>query len=98
MSSNRSLVFSGLVAAIIAIALVSGAVYVGVLNTTTTAPIVQVSQGNGGNETVSGTSSTGIVSSVPQSSSSTTIQGSGQSGGLAVLMTDPPTVPDGVSA
>src|SRR5579872_569457 len=95
MSSNRSLVFSGLIAAIIAIALVSGAIYVGVLNTTTTTvPLTPQGNGAGG---VSTTSSTQIVSSLSPTASPSS-QSSGQSGSLAVLMTDPPTVPSGVSA
>ncbi len=97
MSSNRSLVVSGLVAAIIAIALVSGAVFVGVLNTTTAVPLSP--QGNGGTESTSaGTKSEVNVSSNQQTTPSAPNQPRAQSGGLALLMTDPPTVPSGVSA
>ena len=102
MSSNRSLVFSALIAAVIAIALVSGVVAIGVLNTT---------QFNS-----SSVSNTGRTSSVESNSSvqvgpgsqspsiettnsqSTSSIAAGQSGSLAVLMTDPPTVPDGVTS
>ncbi|MDA4111046.1 MAG: DUF4382 domain-containing protein [Thaumarchaeota archaeon] len=95
MSSNRSLVFSGLMAAIIAIALVSGAIYVGVLNTTSTTFATPIGQSN--------SSSQNAVTNSPITETSltkqivTSILPSSPSGALAVLMTDPPTVPNGVN-
>lgn len=104
MSSSRSLVISAVSAAIIAIVLVSGVVAIGVLNTThsTTAavnpiPSSSTSQSNGSSQTGS---APGGVSTISSSSASPPpqTQTAGSSGNVAVLMTDPPTVPDGVTA
>jgi hypothetical protein len=83
MSSRRNLLLSGTIAAVIAIVFVSGVVALGVLNTSTTTILLKQN------------------SSTAQFSSSSTSQEqsqSGQSGDIAVLMTDPPTVPNGVTA
>jgi len=96
MSTSRSLALSAVAAAVIAIVLVSGVVAIGVLNTTrTTTTIIPISsittsiaQSNG-SPTSSSTSTEYSYSSAPSSP--------GPSGALAVLMTDPPTVPVGVS-
>ena len=98
MSSNRSLVVSGLVAAIVAIALVSGAIFVGVLNTTSI--INQTSsQGNGSTESNPAfTTETHGISPTQTTTAAASNQPPAQSGDLALLMTDPPTVPFGVSA
>jgi hypothetical protein len=103
MSSSRSLALSAVAAAIIAIVLVSGVVALGVLNTThstlvistssTTLPAVQSNSPTGSGPSVVTTS----ISSQGPSGSSSPPQSSG-SNDLAVLMTDPPTVPDGVTA
>ncbi|MDG6994456.1 MAG: DUF4382 domain-containing protein [Nitrososphaerota archaeon] len=88
MSSTRSVMVSGLAAAIIAIALIGSVIGAGLLNTRTTIP--------------SSTSSFTTVSSSPiltsYSSTSTATQPSTGGGTLAVLMTDPPTIPNGTSA
>ena len=97
MSSNRSLVVSGLVAAIIAIALVSGALFVGVLNTTSTT-IPGASQSNGSTESNLTIPSTSTVFSTQETTSSSSNQPPAESGDIALLMTDPPTIPSGVSA
>ena len=66
MSSKRSIILSGVIAAVIAIALIGGAAFSGIL-------------------------------AKPSSTSTTTSSGSGK-GTLAVLLTDPPTVPTGTTA
>ena len=96
MSSSRSVVLSGLVAAIIASALIIA---------TVTAGIVSNTGGKSNSVSVTTTFSNGpLTESVSSSSSTTTkIQStlspqSGQpSGTLSVLMTDPPTVPANVT-
>ena len=87
MSSTRSIMVSGLAAAIIAIALIGSVIGVGLLNTTRTA-----------STTTSSYTSTILTSTITSSSTSSTSQSSVGGGTLAVLMTDPPTVPNGTSA
>ena len=111
MSSKRNLVISGAIAAIIAIALVTGVVTLGVLpsvtstvastHTFTSSPVAS----NGQSSTLSTTSSISAqvqtISSTSSTSPSVTLEpgsSSGESGNLAILMTDPPTVPAGVTA
>ncbi len=94
MSSSRNLVLSAVSAAIIAIVLVSGVVAIGVLNTTHSTSITPPFSGV--------TTATSQSSSSPQIGPSTTsssppVSQSGPTGALAVLMTDPPTVPQGVT-
>jgi hypothetical protein len=107
MSSNRSLVLSAVSAAIIAIVLVSGVVALGVLNTTqstvVTSPSSAVYSGSQSNSPtqpaqVSSSTQTATSTEVPVSSPSSSPPASGGTNDLAVLMTDPPTVPDGVTA
>jgi len=107
MSSNRSLVLSAVSAAIIAIVLVSGVVAIGVLNTTRSTVVTSIpsaisssSQSNSPTQVAQGSSSTHSTTSteVPISSPSSSPSSSSGANDLAVLMTDPPTVPDGVSA
>jgi hypothetical protein len=75
MNSTRSIAVSGIIAAVIAIALIGSVVGSGILNTKTTTPSTSVN--------------------VPQSQvTANTPTGSGT---LAVLMTDPPTVPNGTT-
>lgn len=103
MSSNRSLVVSAVSAAIIAIVLVTGVVAIGVLNTTRTTQVVTplvttdnyTPQGNSSPQTT-----TSSIQSVSTSSSTTSppAQATGSSGNVAVLITDPPTVPTGVTS
>jgi len=105
MSSSRSLAFSAVIAAVIAIALVSGVVAIGVLNTTVSTSSSAINT----DETSSVKSNSSVqVGPTSQLSSTVAIQTqstsvgsnsiSGPSGSLAVLMTDPPTVPDGVTS
>ncbi len=103
MSSNRSLVLSAVSAAVIAIVLLSGIVALGVLNTTrstqiTTVPIVasSVTQSNSPTQVGQISTSTQSVSTGQASSNSPPASQNGDD--LAVLMTDPPTVPNGVTA
>jgi len=100
MSSNRSLVFSAVIAAVIAIALVSGVVAIGVLNTTeSTSSSVEntsaVSSVESNSSVQVGQASQSITSTKIQTTPSSVV---GQTGSLAVLMTDPPTVPAGVTS
>jgi hypothetical protein len=95
MSSTRSLVLSALSATIIAIVLVSGVVAIGVLNTTRSSRVTTfasvstpMTQSNSSPQTVGTTESSSSPSGTTQT---------GPSGVLAVLMTDPPTVPNGVT-
>ena len=79
---------SGLVAAIIAIALIGSVIGAGLLNTRTT-----ISSSTSSYTTLSSSSV-----STSHSSTSTATQPSTGGGTLAVLMTDPPTIPNGTSA
>ncbi|MDG7000066.1 MAG: DUF4382 domain-containing protein [Nitrososphaerota archaeon] len=88
MSSTRSVMVSGLVAAIIAIALIGSVIGAGLLNTRTT-----ISSSTSSYTTLSSSSV-----STSHSSTSTATQPSTGGGTLAVLMTDPPTIPNGTSA
>lgn len=109
MSSSRSLVLSAVAAAIMAIVLVSGVVAVGVLNTThstvsVTVPPTVSSQSNRSPQTttqsippVSSGSTGAAVTSPTTTATSQSESTSGPVGALAVLMTDPPTVPEGVT-
>jgi hypothetical protein len=109
MSSSRSLVLSAVSAAIIAIVLVSGVVAIGVLNTTRSTTIANLpsststfaSQSNSATQTPiqsnsPSTTSSSSISTLTTSDAST--QSTGPVGALAVLMTDPPTVPAGVTS
>jgi hypothetical protein len=103
MSSNRSLVVSAVSAAIIAIVLLSGIVALGVLNTTrstqiTTVPIVASSVTQSNSPTQAGQISTSTQSVSTGQTSTNSLPASQGGDDLAVLMTDPPTVPDGVTA
>ncbi|HYB03409.1 MAG TPA: DUF4382 domain-containing protein, partial [Nitrososphaerales archaeon] len=102
MSSNRSLVLSAVSAAIIAIVLLSGIVALGVLNTTrstqiTTMPFVasSITQSNSSTRVGQISASTQSISSGQAPNNSPPSQNADD---LAVLMTDPPTVPEGVTA
>ncbi len=89
MSSSKNVVISGVLATVLAVALIAAAVLSGVATTgkvgtrivpvTTTVYPSSSSSGQG-----------------PQSSTTAAQQGAG-AGTMAVLLTDPPTVPDGVS-
>ncbi len=72
MNSKNKVVTSGVLAAVVAIALVTAVLGLGILSSTTTSGVFGATTSTTGN--------------------------SAQSGTLAVLMTDPPTVPTGVSA
>ncbi len=99
MSSSRSLVFSAVIAAVIAIALVSGVVAIGVLNTTqTTLRHTGVTSSVESNSSVQVGPASQLSATVTTNSQSTSSIVAGQGGSLAVLMTDPPTVPDGVTS
>ncbi len=93
MSSTRSVMVSGLAAAIIAIALIGSVVGAGLLETTR---VVSTSTPTETVTSISTTSSSSDTSS--PSSTSTESQPNSGGGTLAVLMTDPPTVPNGTSA
>lgn len=92
---------SAVLATIIAVVLVSGVVAIGVLNTTRTGtvtpfPTSSFTSSANGNSSPQVT----VQSTVSQSTGVETSQssaGSAPSGALAVLMTDPPTVPQGVT-
>jgi hypothetical protein len=100
MSSSRSLVVSAVSATIIAIVLVSGVVAIGVLNTTRTTEAIPPNSVH--TTTVQGNSLSTTMSSI-QPASSTSSSSSASSpppngtGDLSVLITDPPTVPTGVT-
>lgn len=96
---------SAISAVIIAIVLVSGVVAIGVLNTTHTnslppfsySTITYPAQSNSSPQvSVQSTASQSTIIETSQSYSGQNT-GSGPSGTLAVLMTDPPTVPEGVT-
>ena len=95
MSTKTKVIVSGVVAAIIAIALIGAVVFTpGIVNGSTTTS----SSTSGVISTPGSTSSVSTSSqSVSSSSSSQENYGTGGSGTLAVMMTDPPTVPDGVT-
>ncbi len=84
MSTKSKVIVSGVLAAIIAVALIGAVVF--------TPGLVSKSPSSG---TLISTSSANTSSQSAASSSSSSPSGSGT---LAVLMTDPPTVPDGVTA
>jgi hypothetical protein len=92
MSTKSKVIVSGVLAAIIAAALIGAVVFTpGIVN--------QISSTTTGISTSSSSSSSVNTSAQSSSSSSSSAaSGSGGSGTLAVLMTDPPTVPDGVTA
>jgi len=100
MNTKKSAALAATIAVAAALALITAAMFSGILPTTTTSPIsttVLPTTSTSLTQTSQQSSTLASTQSSAQSSTQSSTQASSQQGTLSILLTDPPTIPAGVT-